>query len=151
MTRLTTTLRNHGPRVTACLAVLALAGALSAAALASDTAYTVKVNVVKPTVPMSSSFKVVATGFSANTSQLVVYLNQTHKCELTAAAESTLPKAVETIHKHVTGAYTASRSEVAHFLGRHYACAYLRSIPPPTPVLLRARASAPYKVISATG
>jgi hypothetical protein len=151
MTRLATTVRNHGPWVSACLAVLALAGGLSAVALASETAYSVKVKVVKPTVPRLASFKVVATGVSANTSQLVVYLNPDHTCARTAAGETTLPKAVEIINKHVVGAYAATRAEVAHFLGRHYACAYLRSIPPPTPVLLRARASALYTVIRATG
>jgi hypothetical protein len=151
MTRLVTAFRNGVPRLTAGLAALALAGVFSTAAVASDAAYTVNVTVVKTTVPKSNPFKVIVKGVSTNTSQLVVYLNRTHKCAKTAAADSTLPKVAEIINKHVVGSYTKTRTEVAQFLGQHYACAYLRSTPPPTPVLLRARASASYTVISPTG
>jgi hypothetical protein len=110
----------------------------------------VNVTVVKTTVPKSNPFNDIVKGVSTNTSQLVVYLNRTHKCARTVAADSTLPKVAEIINTDVVGSYTRTRTEVAQFLGRHYACAYLRSTPPPTPVLLRARASASYTVISPT-
>jgi hypothetical protein len=106
---------------------------------------------VKPTVPIANPFSVVVTGESANTSRLIVYLNKTQKCAKTAALDAAHPGDAVIINTMVTGAYSKTQPEVAHFLGRHYACAYLRSLPPPTPVLLRARAGAPYTVINAAG
>lgn len=142
--------RNYGSGLTACLAALALAGASSTAAVASDSAYTVKVTVVKPNVPINNTFSVDVSGSSANTSQLLVFLNKTVKCKKTAAADKAIPTDALIIAKHVTGPYTATKSGTAHLLGVHYACAYLRSIPPPTPLLPRARAGFAYAVTTGT-
>jgi len=138
----------HWLRLAACLGVLALGGVVSTAALASDTGYTVKVKVVKPTVPLNATFKVVASGVSANTSQLLVFINITKKCALSAAKETMVSSDELALNVHVTGAYAKSVPEVAHFVGKHHACAYLRSVPPPSPAQLRARAGAVYHVIN---
>jgi hypothetical protein len=129
------------------LAALAFVGAVTGVALAAAP-YTVKVSVVKPTVPVGSPFTVVAKGLSANTSQLVVYINISQPCRKTAAAESVVPSDQLAINTSVVGAYIRTKPEVGHVIGLHYACAYLRSVPPPTPVLLRARAVAAYHVVA---
>ena len=131
----------------AVVAALALVGALGSLALAA-VPYTVTVKVVKPTVPVGGPFTVVATGLSANTSQLVVYLNITQTCKKTAAAEAAVVSDQLAINASVVGAYTKTQPEVGHVIGLHHACAYLRSVPPPTPVLQRARAAAAYRVVA---
>jgi ABC-type transporter Mla maintaining outer membrane lipid asymmetry permease subunit MlaE len=152
--RAAVTFHHRGRRVAAGLSALVLAGALGTAATAafgSDDAYTVTVSVVKPTVPIHNTYTVIAKGESANTSQLVIFINIVQKCQKTAVKDAAISTDVKTLVTHVTGAYTKSRLETAQHLGFHYACAYLRSVPPPTPVLFRARGGAVFHVISLTG
>jgi hypothetical protein len=132
------------PALAAGFAALALVVAGSAAALASAP-YTVKVKVVPNIILKSSPFTVTATGLSANTSQLAVFLDQNMKCAKTAATEALHPKAVKIISQVVVGAYTKTASFAALHLGLHHACGYLTGLPPQS--LPRARSTAPYKVV----
>jgi len=134
----------------AVVAALLLAGALSGVAPAGPP-YTVNVKVVNPTVPLGSPFSVVVSGVAANSSVLVVYINTTEKCKKRGAAEFQVSTDQRTFITRVVGAYTETRPEVGQNLGVHYACAYLRQVEPPPANIFRARGSASYQVISATG
>ena len=133
-------------------AAVVLAGCLTGAALAGPP-YTVTVKVVPATAPIPASFKVTASGLSANLSRLKVFLNTAKACAPTAAADAAIAGDVLVISpaSGVVHAYTRSKtfSTVAgatgpRGVGRHEACAYLIAWPPST--LPRAHASASYAV-----
>jgi hypothetical protein len=142
----------HRRRLAACAAAVAAAGCLTGAALAGSP-YTVTVKVVPATTPIPGSFKVTASGLSANLSRLKVFLNTAKACAPTAAADAAIAGDVLVIApaSGVVHAYTRSKSfaTVAGATGprgegRHEACAYLIAWPPST--LPRAHASASYAV-----
>jgi hypothetical protein len=117
-------------------AAIAASGALCAAALAA-TPYSVKLKVPTSVKP-GHSFKVTASGTSASTSRLTVFLSKS--CASTAKAESGSAKAI--INKNVTHSYTTSKKATASGkTGTYHACAYLT-----TGSTTRAHASAKYFV-----
>ena len=139
-------------RLAAGAAAVAVAGCLTGAALAGSP-YTVAVKVVPATTPIPGTFKVTASGLSANLSRLKVFLNTAKACAPTAAADAAIAGDVLVIApaSGVVHAYTRSKSftTVAGATGprgegRHEACAYLIAWPPST--LPRAHASASYAV-----
>jgi hypothetical protein len=132
-------------RLTAAAAAFVLAGAISGTAVASTPPYTVNIK-VPSTVTVNSHFIVVAYGESANLSGLLVFLSD-GKCKRTAAGEKAAGGALVLASK-VVGSYKRTRGLTARFPGPHAVCAYLRSVPPPSPPLLRARAVKLYTVVA---
>jgi hypothetical protein len=132
------------PRVTAVVAVLGLALAFSSAASAGGPPYTVKVKVVPSTVRLTKTFKVIASGRSANASRLIVFLNRVRKCALTVAGDAAIPSNHLLVKTGVVHLYSDATTVKTLIAGKHYVCAYLTALPPST--LLRARAGAAYKV-----
>ena len=133
------------PLLVACVAGLGITGAWGGAALASAP-YTVTVNVAPAQVPLQGQFTVTASGNSANLSRLKVFLNRVVPCKLTAAGDAAVATDHLLINTNVVNAYSKAKGAVGASPGNHLACAYLTSVPPPSPTLLRARASAPYTV-----
>jgi len=133
------------PLLIVCVAGLAIAGAYSGVALAGS-AYTVTVKVVPNRLPVGGLSKVTASGTSANLSRLEVFLNKAVPCRPTAAGDAAIGSDLLLIKASVVNAYTKTHSFKGVNAGNHFACAYLISVPPPTPTLLRASASAPYVV-----
>ncbi len=129
----------------ACAAGLAIAGVWSSAAVAGSP-YTVAVEAVPNTVPLNGMLKVTASGNSSNLSRLEVFVNKKVPCRPTAAGDSAVATDLMLIKTAVVHAYTKTHGVKAVNAGNHFACAYLTSVPPPSPTLLRARASAPYTV-----
>jgi len=136
--------RRH-PLLIACAAGLAITGASSGAALAGSP-YTVAVTVAPSQIPLHGVATVTASGNSANLSRLRVFLNRTALCQLTAAGDAAIATDVLLIKATVVHAYTKARAFGGKFPGNHLVCAYLTSVPPPSPTLLRAHASAPFVV-----
>jgi hypothetical protein len=137
--------RRNPRRLISVFAALALTGALSATALAIPP-YAVYIRVPR-TVVKSKQFVITAFGHSANLSKLTVFIDN-QACAKTPAGEALRPSAVKIISHGVVGQYTRSRGILARALGRRAVCAYLTSVPPPSPPLLRARATAVYTVVS---
>jgi hypothetical protein len=136
-------LRVSRTRVIAGVAAFLVVGAFTGVALAGGP-YTVAVKVVPKTVPLPGTFTVTASGMSANTSRLLVFINEDHKCALTAKVDASFAGDVLTFRGRVTGSYSRSQAETDHIAGQHRACAYLTSLPPsPHP---RARAGFVYTV-----
>lgn len=101
-------------------AAIAASGALCAAALAA-TPYTVKLKVPKSVKP-GHTFKVTASGTSASTSRLTVFLSKS--CASTAKAEASAAHAI--VNKTVAHTYTSSKTAKAPGkTGSYHACAYL--------------------------
>ena len=92
-------------------AAVVLAGCLTGAALAGPP-YTVTVKVVPATAPIPASFKVTASGLSANLSRLKVFLNTAKACAPTAAADAAIAGDVLVISpaSGVVHAYTRSKT-----------------------------------------
>jgi hypothetical protein len=109
-------------RFLSSVVVLAASGGLCAAALAA-TPYTVKLKVPMSVKP-GHTFTVKASGTSASTSRLTVFLSKS--CAATAKAESKAAHAL--INKNVTHGYTSSKTATAPgSTGNFHACAYLTS------------------------
>jgi len=132
----------HRTAIAAAIAAI-VAVAWSASALALP-AYSVHVNVVPSTLPVNMTFTVTAHGNSSNTSLLKVLLNRKSGCAHTAAQDAAHPGDSLKIDTMVTGAYSRSKTFTAKQGGRHWACAYLTSLPPSH--FLRARADMAYLV-----
>ena len=133
------------PLLIACVGGLAIAGAWSGAALAGSP-YTVAVKVVPGQVLQHGVSKVTASGNSSNLSRLEVFLNKSAPCKLTAAGDAAVATDFLLVNTTVVHVYIKTKAFTAANLGNHFACAYLTSVPPPSPTLLRARASASYVV-----
>jgi hypothetical protein len=102
------------------LGTLAASGGLCAGALASS-GYTVKLK-LPLSVKATHSFKVTASGTSASTSRLTVFLSKS--CASTATAEAKSAHAI--INKNVTHSFTTSTTAKAQGkTGSYHACAYL--------------------------
>jgi hypothetical protein len=129
----------------AVAAGLAMACAWSGAALAGS-AYTVAVKVGPAQVQLHGTSTVTANGHSSNLSRLEVFLNKSSACKPTAAGDAAVATDLLLINTTVVHGYVRTKVFTAANLGNHFACAYLTSVPPPTPTLLRARASASYVV-----
>jgi hypothetical protein len=128
-------------RAIAALVVLTAAGALAGQALASG-AYRVHLS-VPGTVNKGHTFTVTAAGAASNASRLTVFL-ATHKCKKSAKAEATVGTKI--ISHRVVHTYSKSATKTASVPGKHYACAYLSSVPPAK--LTYARASKAYTVVA---
>jgi len=114
-------LTRRRPLLTA-LGTLAASCGLCAAALASS-AYTVKLKVPTSVSP-GHKFTVKASGTSASSSRLTVFLSKS--CAATAKAESGSAHAI--INKTVSGSYASSKTAKAPSKpGQYHACAYLTS------------------------
>jgi hypothetical protein len=124
-------------------AAVAVTLAFSAVAVAGAP-YTVSVHVKPKTVPLHKTFKVTASGVSANTSLLRVFLNHGKGCAASPVVESTTAGDVLVIKADVTHAYSKSKVVTAQLEGNHFACAYLSALPPSP--LQRGHASAHYSV-----
>jgi hypothetical protein len=119
------------------VAALAATGGLCASALAA-TSYSVKLKVPMSVKP-GHTFKVQASGTSASTSRLTVFLSKS--CAATAKAEASSAHAI--INKSVTHSYTSSKTTTAQkTTGNYHACAYLTG-----GGKTRAHASAKYFVV----
>jgi hypothetical protein len=127
----------------AVLGAVVIAGGASATALAMNP-YTVHIK-VPSTVKHGSSFKATVSGESANTSILRVFHDE-QSCAATPAREAAHAHAAQIINKHVTNAYSVTKTGSATTLGKHYLCAYLTALPPAH--LLRAHAFVAYKTVS---
>jgi hypothetical protein len=104
------------------LAVLAVTGGLCATALAA-TSYTVKLKLPTSVSP-GHKFKVTASGTSASSSRLTVFLSKS--CAATAKAEATSAHAI--INTNVVHNFTDSKTAKASTkAGSYRACAYLTS------------------------
>jgi hypothetical protein len=102
------------------LGTLAATGGLCAGALASS-AYTVKLK-LPLSVKANHSFKVTASGTSASTSRLTVFLSKS--CASSATAEAKTAHAF--INTNVTHSFTSSKSATApKHTGSYHGCAYL--------------------------
>jgi hypothetical protein len=123
------------------LAACVLACTSTGAALAI-VPYTVHLT-VPATVTKGNPFSVAAAGYSANLSQLTVFLDN-RVCAKTSAREDSHPKAVKIITAPVVGNYTKTQTAHALILGTHHACAYLTA--PPPAGFPRAHAAASYTV-----
>lgn len=135
----------------AVIAAGALVAAFSGVAPAGPD-YTVIVTIASPTVSLGSPVSVVISGVAANSSALAVYTNTTQRCKTRGAAEARVSTDHRTFITRVVGAYSETPPEVAQTkLGVHYVCAYLRQVEPPPTAIYRARGSASYQVVSATG
>jgi hypothetical protein len=106
----------------------------------------VAVKVVPTQLALHGLGTVTASGNSANLSRLEVFLNKTAPCKPTAAGDAAIATDLLLIKTPVVHAYIKTKGFKAANAGNHSACAYLTSVPPPTPTLLRATASAPYVV-----
>lgn len=129
----------------ACIAGLVIPGAWIGAAQAA-LPYRVAVSVAPNQLQLQSVFKVTVSGNSANLSKLKVFLNKSVACKPTAAGDSAVAGDVLVISTNVVHAYVRTKSFTAASTGNHFACAYLTSVPPPSPTMFRARASAAYVI-----
>lgn len=122
-------------------AAIAASGAFGAAAMAASS-YSVKLKVPK-TVKPGHTFKLTASGTSASTARLTVFVSKS--CASTAKAESSAAHAL--INKNVLHSFSSSKSaKAARGMGNYHACAYLTS-----GGHTAAHASAKYFVGSLTG
>jgi hypothetical protein len=127
-------------RAIAALVALTVAGALAGQALASG-AYSVHLSVPSK-VDKGDKFTVTSAGAASNAAGLTVFL-ATHKCKKSAKAEAAVGTKI--ISDRVVHTYSKSATKTASVPGKHFACAYLSSVPPAT--LTYARASKAYTVV----
>jgi hypothetical protein len=125
-------------RLLSAAAALLATGALCAAASAAST-YSVSLKVPKSVKP-GHSFKVTASGTSASTSRLTVFLSG-KSCASSAKSEAGRAKK-EIINKSVSHSYSSTKTATAGSTGSFHACAYLT-----TGSTTRAHASASYFVV----
>jgi hypothetical protein len=115
-------LRMPKPRFLFSAAALAVSGAVCAVAMAA-TPYTLKLGLPTSVKP-GHTFKVKASGRSASSSRLTVFLSKS--CASTAKAESGSAHAI--INKTVAHSYASSKTAKAPgATGSYHACAYLTS------------------------
>ena len=99
---------------------MAASAALCAAAMAA-TSYSVKLKLPTSVKP-GHSFKVTASGTSASTSRLTVFLSKS--CAASATAEAKSAHAI--INTNVVHSFTSSKTAKASGkTGKYHACAYL--------------------------
>lgn len=133
----------YRPRLAAGLAALALSLVASGVALAS-LPYTVKVSVSPPNyIQTTTKFKVTASGVAKSSSQLLVYLTSSNKCQTTAVSEAYGTK--RAINTRVSGKFSKTATLVAGAVGNHFACAYLTS--PTSAKTQHAHGSASFSVV----
>lgn len=127
----------HRTRCVLLLTLTALAIPLGGSALAA-TSYSVKLKL--PSFVDTARFKITATGTSANSAQLTVFLS-TKSCAASSKAEATR-SARRVINKSVRNGYVGSKTVSSGATGSYRACAYLT-----TGSTTRAHASKDYSVV----
>jgi len=128
----------HRTRAVFLLTIAALAIPVGASALAA-TSYSVKLKL--PSLVQGARFKVTASGTSARSANVTVFLS-TKSCAASSKAEAN-HSARRVINKSVRNSYVASKTVSAGASGSYRACAYVT-----TGSTTRAHASKGYSVLT---